>query len=428
MARNKKRGHSPQDDDDVDAENRENGSHEGHRDDEYAEDDREDNNNRRKKKKRGGAPKIMGASGQTEADRRVLRRRQRDLHDDIAMGGNGADNDNAEREEDEDAGGAVDGLTRLRDQNNALWREVHYTREAVLDSENVDLIAGKAAREAEKLVQVPRYDAVRLAQSLVKKGSVRTGHGPHATSQFNWHGLGFQVGICFNAPPSDAYFLYGPLDAEYVPKERKKPAQRRKRTEVEEEMGEEEEPEDVDQTGKKKSDGNELSAVERHISVIRHALKERSEDQRESAVARMSDYEKECGEDDPTVLLRKKKEFVRESSQVDAVNCLFNPQSFTQTVENVFHFSFLVKEGRAGIRSRGVDTAEEFGLEGGPGPALRTVREGDVMPPPRQAIVSLNMRDWRDMCEAYGVEESDVPHRVDGKVAKKEKRARKSDS
>ena len=165
MARNKKRGHSPQDDDDVDAENRENGSHEGHRDDEYAEDDHDDDavddedddrRSRRKKKKRGGAPKIMGASGQTEADRRVLRRRQRDLHDDIAMGGNGADNDNAEREEDEDAGGAVDGLTRLRDQNNALWKDVHYTREAVLDSENVDLIAGKAAREAEKLVQVRR--------------------------------------------------------------------------------------------------------------------------------------------------------------------------------------------------------------------------------------------------------------------------------
>ena len=31
---------------------------------------------------------------------------------------------------------------------------MHYTREAVLDSENVDLLAAQAARQAEKLVQV----------------------------------------------------------------------------------------------------------------------------------------------------------------------------------------------------------------------------------------------------------------------------------
>ena len=30
------------------------------------------------------------------------------------------------------------------------------------------------------------------------------------------------------------------------------------------------------------------------------------------------------------------------------------------------------------------------------------------------------------MCKAYNVEESYVPHRVDGKVAKKEKKGRKS--
>ncbi len=35
-------------------------------------------------------------------------------------------------------------------------------------------------------------------------------------------------------------------------------------------------------------------------------------------------------------------------------------------------------------------------------------------------------KDWRDMCKAYDVEESYVPHRVDGKVAKKEKKGRKS--
>lgn len=38
------------------------------------------------------------------------------------------------------------------------------------------------------------------------------------------------------------------------------------------------------------------------------------------------------------------------------------------------------------------------------------------------------LQDWRDMCKAYSVEESDVPHRVDGKVSKKEKKDRKRKS
>ena len=62
----------------------------------------------------------------------------------VGVGGGGAGGG------DDDA----DELTRLRAQNNELWRDVRYTREAVLDSENVDLIASKAARQAEKIVQV----------------------------------------------------------------------------------------------------------------------------------------------------------------------------------------------------------------------------------------------------------------------------------
>ena len=41
-------------------------------------------------------------------------------------------------------------------------------------------------------------------------------------------------------------------------------------------------------------------------------------------------------------------------------------------------------------------------------------------------IRKLLFKDWRDMCKAYEVEESYVPHRVDGKVSKKEKRGGKS--
>jgi len=182
----------------------------------------------------------------------------------------------------------------------------------------------------------------------------------------------------------------------------------------------------VDQTGKKKeSDGNELSAVEKHIKVIRKTLHDRSTEKRDAASERAKEYESQISQevDDEREVRKRKKKFVRENSQVNVVNCLFNPKSFTQTVENVFHFSFLVKDGKAGINTRRAEDAEEYG--GDPGPVIRPT-DNLNMPAPKQAIVSLNMKDWRDMCQAYNVEESDVPHRVDGKVAKKVKKERKS--
>mmetsp|Transcript_25795 Transcript_25795/g.47431 ORF Transcript_25795/g.47431 Transcript_25795/m.47431 type:complete len:416 (-) Transcript_25795:133-1380(-) len=412
----KKRSHSQDDDDEeeVDDENRENGSD---KDDEEDEDE-EDHDRRGKKKKKKF--KIMSGSGQSEADRRTLRRRQRELQNEIAMGAASGKGAAAGEGEADDPDGE---LQRLRNQNNELWDQVHYTREAVLDSENVDMIANKAAREAEKIVQVPRYDAIRLAQSLATKGSIRTG----SSSQFNWHGLGFQVGVCFNSLPSQVSFLYGPLDAEYTPKVRKMPERRKKQTQVESGNEEEEEPEDMDQTGKKKeSDGNELSAVEKHIKIIRKTLSERSGEEREMAMEKAEEYESQIsqGNNDERAVQKQKKKFVKENSQVNAVNCLFNPKSFTQTVENVFHFSFLVKEGFSGIRARTAEEAEEFG--GDPGPVIRPIKDGVDPGVPKQAIVSLNMKDWKDMCNAYNVEESDVPHREHGKVAKKEKKGRKS--
>ena len=160
---------------------------------------------------------------------------------------------------------------------------------------------------------------------------MRTG----SSSQFNWRGLGFQVGVCFNSLPPNVSFLYGPLDAEYAPKERKKVERRKKAQEEESANEEEEEPEDVDQGGKKKSDGNELSAVQKHISVIYKTLTHRSHEGKEAAVERWKDQEARLSQEinDDRVIEKKQKKFFAENSHVGAVECLFNPRSFTQTVE-----------------------------------------------------------------------------------------------
>jgi hypothetical protein len=52
---------------------------------------------------------------------------------------------------------------------NNLWDQVRYNREAVLESNNVKLIANHASRQIESLVRIPRYDAMRFGQMLWKK-------------------------------------------------------------------------------------------------------------------------------------------------------------------------------------------------------------------------------------------------------------------
>jgi hypothetical protein len=125
--------------------------------DDGEDDDVDDDNDRRRRKKSKKKKKvlIMGESKQTDADRRLLRRKQRELHNDIALGGDAAAAASAGGQiGGGEGGGDDDSLRRLRALNNELWQDVRYTREAVLDSENVDLIASKAARQAEKIVQV----------------------------------------------------------------------------------------------------------------------------------------------------------------------------------------------------------------------------------------------------------------------------------
>ena len=337
------------------------------------EDHEADATERRRKKKK---VKIMTHSGLTDADRRQLRNQQRKLQEEIISGDPAAQSE-------------------ARDRNNELWDKVRYTREAVLDSENVDLIAASMARKAEAMVQVPRYDATRLAQMLVRKASVKTGSNTH----FGWKMFGFQTGICFNAVGSHVSFLYGPLDAEYKVKERKKVERKQKQVEQEEDV-EEQQPEDVDQSQKKESDGNELSAVESHMNTIKGTLKKRAKEEaakaserEEEYVAKLSD-EVEDGPEKEKFIGKRVKKFQIEAQKVNAVQNLFNPQSFTQTVENVFHFSFLIKANQASIEVRDAETAKEFGgCE--PGPVIRPLKNTNIPDDGKkltQAIVSLNMK------------------------------------
>ena len=109
----------------------------------------------------------------------------------------------------------------------------------------------------------------------------------------------------------------------------------------------------------------------------------------------------------------EKKKLKKYGAEICATKYLFNPKSFTQTVENIFHYSFLVKKGSAALNIRKTG----FGENGKPGPVVKYVSNptGKQQPPPKQFVLNMTMKDYRDLLEAYEVTEGDLPHRTGSK-------------
>ena len=80
---------------------------------------------------------------------------------------------------------------------------------------------------------------------------------------------------------------------------------------------------------------------------------------------------------------------------VNLFRFVINPDSFGTTVENLFHLSFLVKEGKVAI------TADE----GLPHvlPLTKRRQGGEGEGEKNQVVMNISMEDWRRMKEALGV-------------------------
>lgn len=341
------------------------------RDGEDGEKDEEDGDRDRRSRRRKFA--VFEESGLTEEDRRNLRRKQRDLHHRV--------NQEVGRDENE---GVMEFLSERRDENNQLFNKVAYTREAVLDADNAELIAAKTLQQVDQMVQVPRFDATKLANRLRSKLSV----GEGANKYFSWWHLGKECGVCFNAVPWGVSFLAGTLDAPETVVRKARKARAKKNTAdelVELKVGQADE--------KNGGTADNLSAAEKAMKVMRKKLKK----------------------------LSVRQEGDEENREVNGVEFLFNPKSFTQTVENIFNYSFLVKSGEGQIRVRSAkDAARKGGL---PGLVVRHVEkddddddaEGRQGEDRTQAVVAFTMRDWRRICQAHQLEEGLLPHRTGSK-------------
>ena len=100
---------------------------------------------RKKSKRSRKVVQVMSNSDQTDADRRALRCQQRTLRTALERGGEVSE---------QLADASSNQFDKVRGDNNELWKEVKYTREAVLDGEVVQEISTRAARQVDKLINV----------------------------------------------------------------------------------------------------------------------------------------------------------------------------------------------------------------------------------------------------------------------------------
>lgn len=103
------------------------------------------------------------------------------------------------------------------------------------------------------------------------------------------------------------------------------------------------------------------------------------------------------------------KELTKDKQEaIDFFRTVVDPNSFTQTVENIFHISFLAKDGWVGLKS---DPEKKR--------AMLTCEESRrVTSPGSQSILSFSMDDYRKWVDAYKIKERAFPARNADKTSR----------
>lgn len=179
----------------------------------------------------------------------------------------------------------------------------------------------------------------------------------HASQDSSWKSFGSYCARFFRKPPTIT-FMNGPLEIDVV--KRKKPVRRAKALET----GEAIQPEQVNIQNEKKDE----SVI--HVQNLHKKLK----------------YGYRQAE--------KKNEKKHDHVKLSFWSIVLDPNSFTKTIENIFYYSFLLKDAHAGVR---LDENKE--LLAAP-LAQETAEDVDR----RQCVLNLDYNSYLKLCELYGDE------------------------
>jgi len=292
-----------------------------------------------KRKRAAESERVKVMMEQTEEERRELRKNQRQLLDRIQ--------------------GRTDEMVQLdsrayaeeRGQNNELFKSVGFTRELGNDGDNLVAIGELATKRSAQLAHsATSYSSQKIVDGLKK-------HYSTGKNRCKWLALGEDVSGLFSAVP-ELGFMFGSLQQ---PEKVKKVAERKKRKVAEDDDLQETQYETTDYSQRAPGDPQakkQEEATNRRLQTL-------------------------------AALMETKKD-----EHFDLVNLLVNPDKFSETVENFFDLSFLVKDGKANI-----DIDPDTGL-----PRAAISNPPDEQVPKSQTVVVLGANDNKRLAELWNLQ------------------------
>lgn len=258
-------------------------------------------------------------------------------------------------------------LTEVLEEANKLFKDVRQAREAALDAQLLVVATDLGKEKASQLfVEGNAFDPSAFAEHLLsfmglnrlEEGDEEQQNGGAADGylpQDAWHRLAKRTECCFRAAPSFHYMM-GSFHAEPPP-----PKQRVER--------------------QKKAPSKEAKRI---MPTQLKKMEESHQEATEKEVERILGYLRSYFADDPT-------------SPISYHEFVIDPNSFSRTVENIFHTSFLIRDGLARMY------LDEYG------PCIAPVEEGEVenggLCSRKQCIISISPKSWRELKDALDIKE-----------------------
>ncbi|RYP46516.1 hypothetical protein DL768_007288 [Monosporascus sp. mg162] len=210
---------------------------------------------------------------------------------------------------------------------------------------------------------------------------------------FNWEHLGRFACLPNIRRPATMGFLLGPLSVEKKIRKavkRSAPFRPGNLTETR--------PQILNAEDVQRSENNDLTAICSKILQRLEQVCGEAQDKVEAAVER--------GASDEEQVRLMSKYGLRSTGGIDLLKFVVNPRSFGQTVENMFYVSFLIRDGRILVEfdDNDLPSLQPVSQEGNTGGGKHSAQK-------QQAVLSIDMRTWRDIIDAFDITESIIEHR-----------------
>eukprot|EP01132_Coremiostelium_polycephalum_P005283 gene5283-6576_t len=244
------------------------------------------------------------------------------------------------------------GLLDLLDRGDELYSSVEMPREAALDSEFLSLASQYGLEQAQRLkVSFNTFDSngfiTRLRDTLAQLSE------DDEINPNGWMKLGERFSTIFSTTPKFD-FMYGPMNLEIAEKKTKE----RKPREV----------------------------VEKGPTKV-------------ATAERIKDNSNQENAETTSGRVQALKSFLERKKKVEFIDTVTSRDSFAGTVENIFYFSFLLKDGQASLKK---DEQGRATIEVSQPPEEKDYVSGKATQ--RHSIIKLDYKTWQDMVKFADVE------------------------